>query len=343
MNILLFRTGGIGDVILTTPLIRQIKKNLPKSKIDYLVGEKPGPVLENNPYLNQVIEFNENIVFKKRFFRLLKLIFKIFKKDYDVVFVLGKHWVYGVISYFFGIKKRIGFKRKRDLFLTDSVDYNKVRHESLFYLDLLKKIDIKPDYNDTSLEAYLDKNAKDFANKFFKKNNLDNQKVIALSPGGGTGKNGKEIIKRWPKEKWPKLIKLLKESDFVPLLVGGESDKNLEKYIFKKESSLSLIGKTNLLETGAILSKCKAIVCSDSGLAHLSAALNGKVLSIFGPTDPKRFAPLNKNSKYLFNDNLKCSPCYDLYGDFNMVCDNQRTCFRSITPELVFKELKNLI
>ncbi len=342
MKILFFRVAGIGDVILTTPLIRQVKEQFPSARIDYLVGKSGARVLKNNPYLDNIIKIRENIIFKKKVFAILKLILKIRKEKYDAVFVLGKHWFYGFLSYFFKIKKRIGFKRENDLFLNYSRDYKKARHEIYYYLDLAKGLNFKPDYKDIVLDVFLKENQKEFAKNYFKKNNLNPKNTIVIAAGGGINKGGVETIKRWPQKYWLKLIKLLKKANKSIILIGDKNDKDVENYILKKESVLSLIGKTSLLKTAAIIEKSRAIISSDSGLVHLGSALNQRVLSIFGPTDPKRFAPLNKKSQYLFA-HIDCSPCYDMYGNFKTVCNNKKTCLYSISPQMVFKKLKNII
>jgi len=87
MKILLFKPGAIGDVILTTPLLRQLRRRFPQAKIDYLVGQKPAPVLRNNPYLSQVIPFDEAIIYQKHWLGFLKLIGLIRKNKYQAILI----------------------------------------------------------------------------------------------------------------------------------------------------------------------------------------------------------------------------------------------------------------
>ena len=87
MKILLFRSGGIGDVLLSTPLIRVLKKQYPDASISYLCGRWSAGVLKNNPYVSEVIAVDDSIFF--RFFsrvKVIPLIFKIRKKRLKLSF-----------------------------------------------------------------------------------------------------------------------------------------------------------------------------------------------------------------------------------------------------------------
>ena len=145
MKILLFKIGAIGDTLMTTPLIRQLRNNFPDAQIDYLIGEHSYGVLDANKYLDNIIKFDEKIFFEKYFIKWMKLIFKIRKESYDVIFVLDKHWIFNLVSFLFRIKKRIGFDRFGEgKFLTYKVPYFGRKHEIFYYLDLFHKFQILP-------------------------------------------------------------------------------------------------------------------------------------------------------------------------------------------------------
>lgn len=80
-KILIFKTGAIGDVIMTTPFLRQLRKNYPNAQIDYLIGNTTSQILENNPNINEIIRFDEKIFFQKKIFKWKKLINDIKKKN----------------------------------------------------------------------------------------------------------------------------------------------------------------------------------------------------------------------------------------------------------------------
>ena len=340
MKILLFKLGAIGDTLMTTPLVRQLRKNFPNAVIDYYIGRSSYGVLEGNQYLNNVIKFDENVFIRKQIKEWLKLINKIRRKHYDAVFVLDKHWVFNITAFLALIKKRIGFDRLGEgKFLTYKIPYFGRKHEIFYYLDLLKGLGLEPDYADFKMDVFLSKEDELFADKFWEENNLNNKKVIAICPGGANNfAVGNDDLRRWDVKNFIELIKKLKEKNFEIILVGGKNDAVFEKEIFKDVVCVSAIGKTTLKQSAALLKKCSAVVCNDSGPMHLAASVNDKIISLFGPTNPVEKAPLNNGSIYIWKQ-VGCNPCYDLYGNYPKPCPYGKKCMKSISVGEVVKSL----
>ncbi|WP_423792409.1 glycosyltransferase family 9 protein [Methanocaldococcus indicus] len=344
MKILLFKIGAIGDTLMTTPLIRQLRKNFKDATIDYLIGKYSYGVLEGNKHLDNIIKFDEDIFFKKDFKEWLKLIFKIRKRRYDTIFVLDKHWIFNLTAFLFGIKKRIGFDRFGEgKFLTYKVPYFGRKHEIFYYLDLLKGLRIEPNYEDWEMEIFLSEKDLDFAERFWDENNLNDKVVVGICPGGARNIGvGDDDLRRWDSKKYIELIKKLKEKGFEVLLIGGKTDKGIEKTILKEVKCISTIGKTSLKESSALLKKCDVVVCNDSGPMHLAASVNKKIISIFGPTHPSEKAPLHKESKYIWKQ-IGCNPCYDLWGRFPKPCPYKKRCMECIKTEEVLNIIDEVI
>jgi ADP-heptose:LPS heptosyltransferase len=193
-RILLFKIGAIGDTLMTTPLLRQLRRNYPKAKIDYLIGNVASQVLVGNKNLDNIIKFDEKIFFKKQIIKYYSLIQKIRKRKYDIIFVLDKHRIFNLTAKLFGIPERIGFDRlgKEGTFLTKKTYYGNDKHEIYYYLDLLTKLTEKVDYSDNLPSLYISKKAYNKAESIWKKYSL-NHKIIAIAPGGGAnpGENKK--------------------------------------------------------------------------------------------------------------------------------------------------------
>jgi len=342
MKILLFKIGAIGDTLMTTPLIRQLRKNFKNATIDYLIGKHSYRVLEGNKHLDNIIKFDEKIFFEKDFKEWIKLIFKIRKRDYDVIFVLDKHWIFNLTAFLFEIKKRIGFDRCGEgKFLTYKVPYFGRKHEIFYYLSLLRGLGIEPNYEDWEMEIFLNENDLEFAEKFWNENNLNDKVVVGICPGGARNIGiGDDDLRRWDIEKYKELIKKLKERGFEVLLIGGNTDKEIEEAILKEVKCISAIGKTSLKESAALLKKCDVVVCNDSGPMHLAAAVNKKVVSIFGPTHPCEKAPLHKESRYIWKQ-IGCNPCYDLWGRYPNPCPYKKKCINSVNVEEVLNIIIN--
>jgi len=344
MKILLFKIGAIGDTLMTTPLIKQLRNNFKDAIIDYLIGSHSYGVLEGNEHLDNIMKFDEKIFFDRDLKKWIKLIFKIRKRDYDVIFVLDKHWIFNLTAFLFGVKKRIGFDRFGEgKFLTYKVPYFGRKHEIFYYLDLLRGLGIEPDYDDWQMEIFLDNKDLEFAEKFWNDNNLNDKVVVGICPGGARNIGvGDDDLRRWDTKKYIELIKKLKENDFEVLLIGGKTDKEIEDEILKEVKCVSAIGKTSLKESAALLKKCDVVICNDSGPMHLAAAVNKKVVSIFGPTHPSEKAPLHKESKYIWKQ-IGCNPCYDLWGRYPKPCPYGKRCMKDINVEEVLNVINKLI
>lgn len=246
LKILLFKIGALGDTLMTTPFLRQLRSNFPLARIDYLIGNTSSVVLAGNKYLDNIIKFDEHIFFKKKPWKLLALVKKIRREKYDIIFVLDKHRVFNITGRFFGIKERIGFDRDRreGNFLTQKIRYGNEKHEIYYYLDLLNGLKIRPDYNDFKMDLFLEKKDDDFAKAFWRSHGLNKKKVIGIAPGGGKNSGEKTEYRNWPITNYIQLIKLLLKRNYFIILLGGPDDKEKENEIMKTFSN-NILNKVN--------------------------------------------------------------------------------------------------
>ena len=108
-RILLFKIGAIGDVLMTTPFVRQLKKQFPGVLADYMVGKKTKDILSGNPHIHDIIAFDESVFTSKNILALLSFFRRIRKmrRYYDAVVVFDKHRIFGLLFALAGYKKRI--------------------------------------------------------------------------------------------------------------------------------------------------------------------------------------------------------------------------------------------
>lgn len=342
-KILLFKIGAIGDTLMTTPFLRQLRRKNPDAEIDYLIGNSSKEVLIGNKNLDNIISFDESIIFKKKISQYISLTSNIKKRKYDVVYVLDKHWALNLTSKFFDIKKRIGFDRqgKEGVLLTDKVLYGNEKHEIYYYLDLLKAEGVKPDYSDTKMDLNLSKSDFNKAESVWKKHSLKNKKVICVIPGGGSNPGESTGVRNWPIYRYIGLIEKLIAKKYSVVLIGGKSDKKLSEIILeniKNEKIIDLTGILKLKESAAVISKCDYVVCNDSGPMHLAACVNDKIISLFGSTNPKRKAPILKNSHAIWKGKRDYEPEYELYG--KMPGKKAIDSIKKITAEEVLAYIK---
>ena len=225
MRILLFKIGALGDVLMTTPLLRQLRKKYPKAQIDYLIGNSTSIVLKNNQHINNVLTFDEKIFFDKKLFKLFQLIRKIKKEKYDLIFVLDKHWIFTFVSWLMKIPQRIGFFRDKlsKLFLTKGVEYGKIEHEINYYLSLMNS---KTKNKKMDLVVHLKDSEK--AKKILFEYRLNSFYIFINS--GGDNKGEKGGVRKLPDHKFKQILLELSKKHKV-LLLGGKNDENYYYHI----------------------------------------------------------------------------------------------------------------
>ena len=312
-KILFLKTGALGDVLMTTPLVLAIRHRFPAATIDYACGKSFSGALKGNRNINYVIEFDEKIFFTRNIKELKKLATRLKENKYDVIFVLDKHWAASVFASMAG-NFRIGFDRNGDGFANNlNVFYKQNKHDIQSYLDLGLYFRAKP--QGTKMNLPISEKDRKFAKRACPKN------AVGIAPGGGVNTGQKADVKLWPKERYVQLIDALAKKYSI-VLVGGKKDNRICSWIRahakNKKRIKNTCGKTTFGQTGATLELCKFIVCNDSGAMHIASCVNDRVISLFGPTNPHVLAPLNNGSIFIWKEN---EACYDIYGNFGK-CKN---------------------
>lgn len=300
MRVLIIRLSSIGDVILTTPVLKEFKKKYPNSVIDFIVLDKFKESIEGSPYIDNLILFNKN---KYKGFKGIKdFVSTIKENNYDLVFDLHSKMRSVGICFLLGAKTYR--YKKRPLWKTILVKLKLIRYKAdntiiKNYFGAFKDMDITykgEDLTFTYEESDL-KNVEKYDN------------FIALAPGAS------KETKKWTVQGFGNLAKLIADKyGKKVILVGGDGDK--EKCGKINEISggacINLAGKLSLKESGALLSKADYLVTNDSGPFHIARGVKTKSFVIFGPTDPGMF----EYDEYgtLIYRNEVCSPC-SLHGD----------------------------
>ncbi|MCX7641903.1 MAG: lipopolysaccharide heptosyltransferase II [Elusimicrobiales bacterium] len=339
-RILVLRYRFIGDTILTVPFLRNLRYSEPSAYIAWVVAPISSEVVKGIPYADELIYWDPETIhadctgIHKTLKSKIDFIKMLREKKFDKVYILKRSLSSAIMAYLTGAKERIGFDTEgRGFLLTKKVKYRHDQHEVQNFLDVLRAdgIKVKDDY----LEAWLSNEEKVFAEDFFKKNNLY-EKTIAIHPFSANPKRA------WHIDNFIEVSNILGEKGYRTIFFGGKRERDFVDYIKNnaKFSPLLLIGETNIRETMAILSKCKALICNDSGIMHLGSALDIPVVAIFGPQSPVKFGPYSKKAKVIYKA-FPCSPCKQKF--FKECEPSERMtprCVEAITIEDVLNNLQ---
>ena len=337
-RILVVRYRFIGDTILTVPFLRHLRKAYPNAVIDVLVGPESGQVLANCPYINELITFDTTRFHKydsgkgkaRSFF---SYVFELRKRRYDTVFLLKRSFSSALLAFLIGARQRIGYNTEgRRCLLTLPVVWDTARHEVQSTLDVLRAAGLRAD--DDYLEAW--PSAPEKAEVLARVPALFGKKrpLIVFHAAAAHGD------KLYPLESWAVVIKeMVKRTGALALFTGSAQDIPIYEELGRLAGVDAEIvaGKLDLRQTMALLSMVDLAVCTDSGPAHLAAAAGIPVVTLFGPTDPARWAPTGAKSIALFDATLECRPC-----NYNKTCQN-RPCLTALDPLLIVNTAMNLL
>lgn len=297
-RILIIQTAFLGDVILATPIVSELKRIFPAAEIDVLVKKGNESLLQNNPNLNYVITFDKS----NGKYRVIKLLIKqIRSREYDLVINLQRFGSSGLITALSGAKKKYGFKKNPFSFSYTKKFEHEIgngKHEVERNLSIIQEFGAvstkRPELFPT--KAHFDKIKRYTEKPYF-----------CLAPASVW------FTKQLPKEKWIDLIHKLAEQGTI-FLLGGKDDTHLCDEIVSGAGKInvqSLTGQLNLLESAALMSKAKRNYVNDSGPLHLASAMNAPVTAFFCSTVPSfGFGPLSDDSEIKeTTEKLDCRPC----------------------------------
>lgn len=321
MKILIIRMSSIGDVILTTPVLKAFKEKYPDSKIDFLVLDQFKDAISELEYIDNIILFNK----KKNdgLKNILKFAENLKRNNYDYVFDLHSKFRSKVIAKKLGVKTYTYRKR-------------------VWWKSLLVKLRlIKYQVDDTIVKNYfgafkefdLDYRGEDLDFGFSKADSKKLDSYIGLPVmAPRASKNTKE----WTAEGFGNLARLLFQKYGVKtILIGGKNDiprcEEIDR--ISGNNCIILAGKLSLKESGALLSRAKFLVTNDSGPFHIARGVKCKTFVIFGPTSPGMFE-FGKDDTLIYAG-VECSPC-SLHGDKE--CPKKHfKCMRDIKAEDVLE------
>ncbi|MEM7819772.1 MAG: lipopolysaccharide heptosyltransferase II [Candidatus Aenigmatarchaeota archaeon] len=348
-KIAIIKSGAIGDILMTTPFVRTLRKNYPDAEITYITGDKFKDILKGNKNIDRIITFDTKKLFDsniiKRFNYFRKFANFLHTEKFDLCFILDKSYLANLFAYWCKIPVRIGFDRNGEGFPnTYNIKYKDVRHEILYYLDLLKPLNITYDENDTKLDLFISKNDERFASNFLRKNKIKKDDlIIGVAPASTKDPKKTSSLRIWSSENYAKVIeKLVNLYNAKVILFGSKEDVKSIKEIQSKINvkTYNSAGITKIKQAAALIKRCRLFITHDCGLMHIASAMDVIVISIFGPTDPRRKAPLNKGSIYLWKDKIKCERC-EIFGKFPYCKKHVGT--DSIKPEDVLRYIDELV
>jgi heptosyltransferase I len=332
VRFILLKTAAIGDTIILSAIVNELKSSFPKSEITLICSKANNLVAQFLPGLDHIIIFDVTKPFQS-----LKAVLQL--GAYDILFDFAS-WakLNSLISYFIAAKFKVGFKRRgmyRHYIYDLAVEHRDGIHEIDNYRNLLTSVSIQV----TGLSpAFLvtEENAKKVESIFQKKG----RNIIFHPFPGGTKKH----LKEWPPECWIKTGEVLGKQGVILYISGGKEDleqaEQLKQQLEKVGATcVNLAGKYTLAEMAAILAKTDLLITVNTGIMHLGASVGTPIVALHGPTSPQRWGPVS-NQAIIIKPKLKCAPCISL--GFEYGC-NTGECMMTITVDEVIQAAQTII
>ena len=337
-RILVLRLSAIGDLVLTTPLLRDLRKRFPRAAIDMAVKEEFCELVRHHPAVNLV-----HTVRKHEGLRgLLRLGMELRRRKYDVVLDLHRNFRTILLGLISGTQQRFGSHkhRLRRWFYVRFKWNTMARIPPVWqrYMRAAAPLGVQEDDAGTEI-FWTAQHEQEADGVLLTAGWKRGQKMIGLAPGAGF------FTKRWPLEHFVQLVAGILQEDgaCAVAVLGGAQDCSLGQVLSQQGRAriLDLTGKCSLLASAAIVKRCQLLVANDSGLMHLAEAVRTPVLALFGSTTkPLGFFPQLASSRVIENQRAKCRPCSHL--GYRACPLGHFRCMREILPQQVFDQIREM-
>ena len=311
-NILVNSLVNLGDVVLTTSAIALLKKAYPEAKITVLVRPVVREVVENNPIIDEVILFDYKAK-QNSMGKMLKMVKVIKKHHFDLAISFDRKLRPAILCWLAGIPVRVGPDRVFDdkpsrvtWLYTDVVHIahsleNTLQAET--YQQIIR-VFTGADGHTVPCIARLTAEAKHKAEELLAGMTQRRYKIALCV-------KGTFALKTWPKEYFVELVQQLAEkydADFF--IVGAPDDREYADRVIADMWTrvYNFCGKTSLTELAALLCMADLFITVDTGAAHIAAAMNVPMVTMYGCTSPKRWHPINDHACVLCTEE-PCCPC----------------------------------
>jgi len=338
-KILVIKLERIGDLVLTTPILRELRNKFLDRYIVILVNEYNKDIVLEDSNIDEVLIYNPE---NRGLFGWIKFAKTIKKMHFDLVIDLTCNeniFLPVLLSYLSKVKYTIGLNQfGRGFLFNMRVPYgNKDSYNPLVELmfDIVKPLGVYS--NDIRPKISISKEGNIFVKELLYKLNIgENDLLIGIHPGGYYPSQC------WLEEGFAQVVDgLTNRYAAKVIIVASPKERDIVSKIagFMKNKPQGILTNLTLQQLIGLVSNLDILICNNSGPLHIAVALGIPTVSMMGPTNYKRWWPIGENH-IVIRKEIDCSPC-------NLSRCRTHKCMRLITPEDILKavevQLKNLI
>ncbi len=330
-NILIRMPNWLGDAVMATPILADVRKKWPEASITVMCQGAVGSLLIGNPHISEIFTFTRPNEFLRRQERR-DLIERLRQGRYDLGILLPNSFSSAWWLWRGHVKERVGFATDwRSFLLTKAVPFPEERgkeHLVKTYKRLLEPLGIP--LSDSSPELFVTEEEREAAEQLLSQQGVPKGgKVVGINPGAAYGS-----AKCWLPNRFQAVIeKLIQDPEIHVVCFGDPTGAPLVHEICEgfSERVINLAAATSLRELIALIQRCNAFLTNDSGPMHIAAALKTPLVALFGSTNDVATGPYKHGG--VIHKHVECSPCY------KRTCPIDFRCMTRIEVDEVYEAL----
>ncbi|MCA1933150.1 MAG: glycosyltransferase family 9 protein [Calditerrivibrio sp.] len=328
MRILIIQIRQLGDVLLSSNVVRVIKKYLPESRVDFLTSKNAASIVSANPFIDNLLLIEDGLINE------IKTIFKVRKNRYDAVIDIQRTGRSGRITFFSGSPKRISSnKRHNNFYYNVTID----SFDSYYTLDnriaYLKGIGVEVGKGNLP-EMYVSIESENSAKNFMEKNQLSDGKYFIVAP------TSRRPERSWSGYNFGVLTNMIVEkSGLVPVLLYAPNEKEVILDLKQRLKDVNFVdteGKLSFQEIAVLIKRGEFFIGNDSFLAHLSVSQQQKTFILVGPNSGW-FPEID--FVHEISAGLPCQPCNRWTKCSYDRIDGRIRCFSELNVEMAYNSI----
>lgn len=343
-TILVIRLKALGDIALSLPIVRALKDGLPRSRIYYLCREPFAEALAGESSVDRIVVLPDGLFDQLRLLRSLRSM----KPDMTLDLISSPRSAY--ISVFSGSRIRIGMDVGRHrwcythlvprIIVVSGERIKRYTFDSNLEIVRMLGLPAGIDGSDgSSASGGVDRYAigfpaaeteREWARRYVSELGQGDRRLVGVVPAA-TNQS-----KSWPQAHFVELMKMMIERyDLVPIILWGPGEEETARAVAAEVPRAILAPPTGIARLGALIKNLDLLVTTDSGPKHLAVLLGVATVTLFGPTDPEIWDPMNALHRVLHRES-SCSPCRKKECKPN-------SCLSDILPDAVLHEIGDLL
>ena len=327
-DVLVVRLSSIGDILLTTPLLRAIRTKWPGARVTFLTKRQYLPLVSDNPNVTEAFGLPPQA-------NMRTIATQVRTVKYTHILDLQG----GLRTAPLRVLARgpwSGFSHRRLaralLIRFKHTTYTEHVPVPERYFEAAADLGVEPDGGPP--EFFLNPAAEEKAAAWLARAGVGTKRaLVSIAPGAA------HATKCWPGEHWIKLVRQIVHTGADIVALGGPEDSAMGAEIAARGGAqvASAAGELSLQETGAVLKRSAALISGDTGVMHMATGVGTPVVALFGPTVRQfGFFPYNAHASVV-ERNLACRPCTS-HGSAQCPLEHH-LCMREIQPDMVFSTL----